>query len=74
MVIPPIKKPKRKVYRYQKGDYESMRKDTLKFAKEKYFNGHSDTRSVQENFNFITSFMISTSLRKLAGRFPQSHG
>ena len=50
VVIPPIKKPKRKVYRYQKGDYESMRKDTLKFAKEKYFNGHSNTRSVQENF------------------------
>ena len=47
VVIPPIKKPKRKVYRYQKGDYESMRKDTLKFAKEKYFNGHADTRSVQ---------------------------
>ena len=42
---------------YQKGDYESMRKDTLKFAKEKYFNGHSDTRSVQENFNLITSFI-----------------
>ena len=35
VVIPPIKKPKRKVYRYQKGDYESMRKDTLKFAKRK---------------------------------------
>ena len=33
--IPPIKKPQRKVYRYQKGDYESMRKDTLEFAKEK---------------------------------------
>ena len=48
--IPPIKKPRRKVYLYQKGDYESMRKDTLEFAKEKYFNGHSDTRSVQENF------------------------
>ena len=28
VVIPPIKKPKGKVYRYQKGDYESMRKDT----------------------------------------------
>ena len=42
----PIKKPRRKVYLYQKGDYESMRKDTLEFAKEKYFNGHSDTRSV----------------------------
>ena len=54
---PPIKNPKRKVYRFQKGDYESMRKDTLKFAKEKYFNGHSDTRSVQENFNLITSFI-----------------
>ena len=35
--IPPIKKPRRKVYPYQKGDYESMRKDTLEFAKEKYF-------------------------------------
>ena len=33
--IPPIKKPRRKVYLYQKGDYESMRKDTLEFAKEK---------------------------------------
>ena len=41
--IPPIKKPGRKVYLYQKGDYESMRKDTLEFAKEKYFNSHSDT-------------------------------
>ena len=49
--IPPIKKPRRKVYLYQKGDYESMRKDTLEFAQEKYFNGHSDTRSVQENFS-----------------------
>ena len=48
--IPPIKKPRRKVYLYQKDDNESMRKDTLEFAKEKYFNGHSDTRSVQENF------------------------
>ena len=78
VVIHPIKKPKRKVYRYQKGDYESMRKDTLKFAKEKYFNGHSDTRSVQENFNLITFFIqirpISTSLQKLAVRFSQSHG
>ena len=39
------------MYLYQKGDYESMRKDTLEFAKEKYFNGQSDTRSVQENFD-----------------------
>ena len=27
--IPPIKKPQRKVYLYQKGDYESMRKTHL---------------------------------------------
>ena len=57
IVIPHIKKPWRKVYRYQKGDYESMRSDALRFAKERYFNGYSDTRSVQENFNLITSFI-----------------
>ena len=38
VVIPPIKKPKRKVYRYQKGDYESMRKDTLKLQKKSTSN------------------------------------
>ena len=45
------------MYLYQKGDFESMRKDAFEFAKEKYFNGHSDTRSVQENFDLITSFI-----------------
>ena len=25
--------------------------------KEKYFNGHSNTRSVQENFDLLTSFI-----------------
>ena len=54
VVIPPIQKPRRKVYLYQKGDYESMRKDAFEFAKEKYFNGCPNTRSVQENFNLIT--------------------
>ena len=37
-----------------------MRKDAFDFAKEKYFNGHPDTRSVQENFNLIT-FCIQNS-------------
>ena len=55
--FPPIKKPRRKVYLYQKGDYELMRKDAFEFAKDKYFNGYPDTRSVQENFNLITSFI-----------------
>ena len=45
------------MYLYQKGDYESMRKDAFEFAKEKYFNSYPDTRSVQENFNLITSFI-----------------
>ena len=27
------------VYRYQKGDYETMRSDALRFAKERHFNG-----------------------------------
>ena len=45
------------MYLYQKCDYESMRKDAFEFAKEKYFNGFTDTRSVQENFNWISSFI-----------------
>ena len=32
-----------------------MKKDAFEFAKEKYFNGYPDARSVQENFNLITS-------------------
>ena len=63
--IPPIKKPQRKVNLYQKGDYESMRKDTLEFAKEKYFNGHSDTRSVQENFDLLTSFIQDSAVKHI---------
>ena len=35
---------------YQKGDYESMKKDTLEFAKEKYFKGHSDIKSEMRSF------------------------
>ena len=66
------------MYLYQEGDYESMRKDTLEFAKEKYFNGHSDTRSVQENFDLLTSFnqdpADKLSHRKLAGRSLQFPG
>ena len=34
-----------------------MKKDAFELAKEKYFNGFPDTRSVQENFNLITSFI-----------------
>ena len=72
MFIPPIKKPRRKVYLYQKGDYESMRKDTLQFAKEKYFNGHSDTRSVQENFDLLTSFIQNSADKHIPSKTSRS--
>ena len=68
VVIPPIKKPRRKVYLYQKGDYESMRKDAFEFAKENYFNGFTDTRSVQENFNLITSFIQDSADRHIPSK------
>ena len=50
----PVKKHSRKVYQYQKGDYESIREGAFRFAKVKYFIGHSDSRLVQENLNLIT--------------------
>ena len=66
------------MYLYQKGDYESIRKYKLEFAKEKYFNGHSDTRSVQESFDLLTSFIQDSAdkhiHRKLAGRSLQFLG
>ena len=42
--ISPKTKPRRKVYLYQKGDFESMRKDASDFAKDRYFNGYWDNR------------------------------
>ena len=60
------------MYLYQKGDNESMRKDAFELAKEKYFNGYPNTRSVQENLNLITSFIQDSAdkyvLSKLVGR------
>ena len=60
------------MYRYQKGDYESMRADTLKFAKEKYFSGYSDTRSVQENFSLITSFIQDSADKHIPSKTSRS--
>ena len=62
------------MYLYKKGDHESMRRDTLEFAKEKYFNRYSDTRLVQENFDLLTSFIQDISHRKLTGRSLQLPG
>ena len=70
--IPQIMKPRRKVYLYLKGDYEAMRKDTLEFAKEKYFIGHSDTRSVQENFVLFTSFIQDSADKHIPSKTGRS--
>ena len=60
------------MYLYQKGDYESMRKDTLELTKEKYFSGHSDTRSVQENFDLITSFIQDSANKHIPSKTSRS--
>ena len=72
VIIPPIKKPRRNVYLYQKGDFEAMRKDAFEFAKEKYFNGHSDTRSVQENFDLIISFIQDSADKHIPSKSSRS--
>ena len=53
-------------------DYESMRKDTLEFAKEKYFNGHSDTRSVQKNVDLLTSFIQDSADKHIPSKTSRS--
>ena len=67
-----IKKPRSKVYSYQKGDFETMRKHALRFANEKYFNSHSDARSVQENFNLITSFIHDSADKHTPSKISKS--
>ena len=58
--------------RYQKGDYESTRNDANKFAKERFFNGHSDTRSVHENSNLITSFIEGSADKHIPSKTSHS--
>ena len=72
VIILPIKKPRRKLYLYQKGDFESTRKDAFEFAKEKYFSGHSGTRSVQENFDLITSFIQDSADKNIPSKTSRS--
>ena len=60
------------MYLYQKGDFESMRKGAFDFAKEKYFSGHSDTRSVQENFDLVTSFIQDSADKHIQSKTSRS--
>ena len=70
--IPPKKKPRRKVYLYHKADFESMRKDAPDFAKDRYFNGYSDNRSVQENFDLITSSIQESADKHIPSKTSRS--
>ena len=70
--IPPKKKPRRKVFLYQKGNFELMRKDASDFAKDKYFSGYSDNRSVQENFDLITSFIQESAVKHIPSKTNRS--
>ena len=70
--IPPKKKPWRKVYLYQKGDFESMRKDVSDFAKDRYFNDNTDNCSVQENFDLITSFIQESADKHIPSKTSRS--
>ena len=49
-----------------------MRSDALRFAKERYFNGYSNSRSVQENFNVITSFIQDSADKHIPSKTSRS--
>ena len=49
-----------------------MRSDAIRFAKERYFNGYSDSRSVQENFNLITSFIQDSADKYIPSKTSRS--
>ena len=49
-----------------------MRSDALIFAKERYFNRYSDSRSVQENFNLITSFIQDSANKHIPSKTSRS--
>ena len=64
--IPPKKKPRRKVYLYHKGDFESVKKDASDFG------GYSDHRSVQENFGLITSSIQESADKHILSKSSRS--
>ena len=49
-----------------------MRKDASDFAIDRYFNGYSDNRSVQENFDLITSFIQETADKHIPSKTSRS--
>ena len=70
--IPHIKKPRRKMYLYKNGEFESIRTDALRFAKENNFKGLSDARSVQKNLHSITWFVHDSADKHIASKISKS--
>ena len=44
----------------------------MDFAKDKYFNGYSDNRSVQENFDLVTSFIQESAAKHIPSKTNRS--
>jgi hypothetical protein len=42
-----------------------MREDTHNFTKDKYFNGHHHTRTVEENWKMIKNFIMETTEKNI---------
>ena len=49
-----------------------MRKDASDFSKDRYFNGFSDNRSVQENFDLITFFIQESADKHIPSKTSRS--
>ena len=49
-----------------------MMKDAFEFAKENFFSGYSDTRSVQGNFNLIPSFIQDSADKHIPSKTSRS--
>ena len=49
-----------------------MGKGASDFAKDRYFSGYSDNRSVQENFDLITSFIQESAHEHIPSKTSRS--
>lgn len=55
--VPRKKVNPRKIYLLSKGNFKDMRSDALRFSREKFFNGHSGKRSLEDNWSMIKGFL-----------------
>jgi hypothetical protein len=66
------KKPCRKIYKFNKGNYEQMRSEAIQFAKDKYFNGHQNNRDVETNWNLLKSFLEESVDRNIPNKLSKN--